>query len=125
VFEPPSDPSPPTLSSLLPGDDPATPRAHIFSQLFRSIQHEILGSHNMLPRNAPCPPLTEWLPTTRDPPGATWKVCACPEHQNSGRMRVFSHPLFPPLPLPNTHSQWFISSNKFTLPLIRLHVILF
>jgi hypothetical protein len=42
----------------------------------------------------------QWLPTARHPPGAAWKACrtppvsTCPEHQNSGRMRVFSQSLF-------------------------------
>jgi hypothetical protein len=122
-------PSPP----LAPGMTELSPVSHLFSALpwyparnAGDWEPAISGLHEaQRPRTAPLPSPTpqpqhgiQWLPTGQHPPMAAWKLwgnppeSACPEHQNSGGMWVFSHSLYFPGAHCPTSEQYSTSSLK-------------
>jgi hypothetical protein len=107
-------PPPPVLSSLWPWGWPSCPWSPLlFSALPRCpAVSGMPETDNLVPKTAPCPPPAELVSShsqapTHGPPTHVEIVrqssaSACPEHQNSGRMQVFSHSLFPHTHCPTT-----------------------
>ena len=109
---------PVTPLSLPPPFGPKLPTGlPLCSQLFQyQVAFEIPKTENLLslasvrPRDLRLPLVhppvgwVVWFPTARLSPRASWKACGSPpsstrpEHQNSGRTGVLSHPLYSPIP---------------------------